>query len=114
MNERDQALLNDMLDFSKRISRRVDGKQFEDLATDEYALGDMLVRPLLVIGEAANHVTADLKREHPEIAWSDMIGMRNRMIHDYTRIEWRIVWKVATEDIPLLTTQLQSILNEES
>ncbi len=114
MNENDQALLHDMLDFLRRVVRRAEGKRFEDLADDEYALGDLLVRPLEVVGEAANHVSAECRSQHPEIEWARIVGLRNRLIHGYTDVDWQVVWKIATVDVPVLIKQVELILGEES
>ena len=74
----------------------------------------MVVRPLEVIGEAANHVSSDIQNQYPEIEWGNMVGMRNRLIHGYTDVDWRIVWEVATLQIPILVQQLEDILSAES
>lgn len=114
MNENDQALLRDMLDFSRRILRRIEEKRFEDLAAEDYALGDMVVRPLEVVGEAANHLSAECRYQHPEIEWAKIVGLRNRLIHGYTNVDWRVVWEAATVDIPILIQQIELILTQES
>ncbi len=73
MNKNDQVLLNDMLDFSRRVQKRVNGKHFSDLAAEDYLLGDAVVRALEVVGEAANHVTTELQTRYPEIEWNSII-----------------------------------------
>jgi uncharacterized protein with HEPN domain len=39
---------------------------------------------------------------HPEIPWSDIIGMRHKVVHDYLGIDEDIVWQVVSEDLPPL------------
>jgi len=60
----------------------VTGEEFErnDL------LQDATMRQLGIIGEAARKASAEIRNAHPEIPWSEMIGMRNRLIHEYSRI----------------------------
>lgn len=110
MNENDRALLNDMLDYSRRVQRRVEGRHFEEMALDDYELGDLLVRPLIAVGEAANYISKGLRAEHPEVPWAQIVGMRHRLVHGYREIDWQVVWEVATEDIPSLIEQLELIL----
>lgn len=114
MSENDRALLNDMLDSSRRLVRRVDGKHFDDLFTEEYLLGDATVRSVEVVGEAATHISKVFQVEHSEIEWAKIIGMRNRLIHGYADVDWRIVWEVATLQIPVLIQQIENILNTEN
>lgn len=36
-----------------------------------------------IIREAANHVSVPTQKAMPKIAWSRIIGMRNKIAHDY-------------------------------
>ena len=69
-----------------------------------------LVKCIEVIGEAATKVTAELRQRHPEIAWTQIVGMRHRLVHDYDEINYDIVWDVATRDLPPLVTALERAL----
>jgi uncharacterized protein with HEPN domain len=50
---------------------------------------------LEVIGEGAAKVSLEFRDAHPEIAWRDMIGMRNRLIHNYSNVSLEITWDVS-------------------
>lgn len=94
------------LDFMKEESR-------ESLEED-VKLSFAVVRALEIVGEAASKLTAEFKREHSEIAWGDIVGMRNRLIHAYFEIDYDVVWKTVTLDLPSLLSQLVSILSADS
>lgn len=40
-------------------------------------------RWLEIIGEAAARLSDEFKRDHPEVAWRDLVGMRNVLAHGY-------------------------------
>lgn len=63
-----------------------------------------------IIGEAAKKVTAEFKEAHPDIPWHEMAGMRNRLIHDYWRIDVAQVWKTIQGDIPKLIGQIEPLV----
>ena len=77
-----------------------------DVTADHYAV----VRGLEIIGEAASKVSQAYRNDHPELPWRDMIDMRNKVIHEYLSVEYSVVWKTATEDLPLLKRQIESVL----
>lgn len=84
----------------------------EDFLKDE-TLKRAIVRSLEIIGEAAKKIPSDYKAKFPEIEWKSMAGMRDRLIHDYMGTNYHIVWDAATNKIPLLKKQTESLLINE-
>jgi uncharacterized protein with HEPN domain len=69
-----------------------------------------IVRSLEIIGEASKQIPVDFKMKWKSINWKNMSGMRDRLIHDYMGINYSIVWDVAKNKIPELSTQINAIL----
>jgi uncharacterized protein with HEPN domain len=69
-----------------------------------------VVRSIEIIGEAARRVSAEFQEQHPEIPWPAIIGMRNRLIHEYDTVDLGIVWEVAQEDIPELIALVEPLI----
>ncbi|OGE77757.1 MAG: hypothetical protein A2751_01735 [Candidatus Doudnabacteria bacterium RIFCSPHIGHO2_01_FULL_46_14] len=67
-----------------------------------------IIRSLEIIGEAANKLSDDFLKRYPSIPWHDVVGLRNRVIHEYFRINNRAVWQVIKHDLPKLEAALQS------
>lgn len=114
MNDRDLILLRDILDAARKIQSFVRGKSRDDLERDEELVGFAVVKGIEVIGEAANHVSDETRAILPALDWHEMIGMRNRLIHAYSAINYDIVWDVATSSIPALITELEKLLPPEN
>ncbi len=70
-----------------------------------------LVRAIEVIGEAASRVTLETRALFPEIEWKNIIGMRNKLIHDYLSVDHNIVWDSATIRVPQLIIELKRALS---
>jgi len=66
-----------------------------------------LVHLIQNIGEAAKHLSADCQSK-TNIPWDEVIGMRNRIVHEYIEIDYDTVYLVVTIDIPYLIKQLES------
>ena len=107
--ERDASRLRDMLENARLARQFMQGKTRDDLNTD-ILLAYAVVRALEVIGEAANHVTAETRAHLPDMQWSDIIGMRNRIVHGYNNVNHDIVWNVVQEQLESLIETLLLVL----
>jgi uncharacterized protein with HEPN domain len=83
----------------------------DDFIADDKTI-DAVVRNFEVIGEAANRVPEGFKAAHPEIEWRRMVGLRNRIIHEYFGIDYETVWKIRNENIPELLDYIQQAIDE--
>jgi len=63
-----------------------------------------------LFGKAARRTSEETQAAYPEIPWSDLISMRNVMIHEYDDIDIWIVWETVKNDLPLLVDSLENIL----
>jgi uncharacterized protein with HEPN domain len=75
-------------------------------------LQDKLVRRIEIIGEAVKNLPEDLKREHPEIPWRDIAGLRDIIVHQYFGLDLELIWDVVKRDIPELKPRLKRIQEE--
>ena len=110
---RDDAYLLDMLLAARRIQKYAHGYDFERFEDDE-VLQDAIMRRIQIIGEAARKVSPEFKEAHPEILWTDIIGMRHRLIHEYFQIIPEKVWETVVEDIPTLVSQIEPLVPPEN
>ncbi|WNM57322.1 HepT-like ribonuclease domain-containing protein [Candidatus Nitrospira allomarina] len=71
---------------------------------------DAVIRNLEIIGEAVKHMSASLKATHNTIAWKQIAGMRDRLIHDYFGVDLNLVWDVVASELPQLERKTNQIL----
>ena len=69
-----------------------------------------MVKAVENIGEAASRISADTRQAYPEIPWSQIVGMRNRLVHAYFDINLDILWQVVQDDLPALIAQLEPLV----
>ena len=67
---------------------------------------------LQIIGEAASHLSDNLKRKHSDIPWEDIIGMRVILVHKYFAVDYDIVWDAVVNDVPILKEIVTGYLKE--
>lgn len=109
--ERDVALLWDMLQAAEDISQFIQGVSYREFNSNK-VLRYAVERQILVIGEAANKVSPALKAANPQIPWNAIIGQRNVIAHEYGEIFVERIWRVASERIPELIMLLKPLVPE--
>jgi uncharacterized protein with HEPN domain len=101
----DTVAVLDIVLACRRLGRFVEGideRRFQANEEKRWAT----VSQLLLIGEAARRLSGAFQSAHESIPWPQIMAMRNRLIHEYDRINWHLVWKTATEDVPRLLAEL--------
>jgi len=73
-------------------------------------LQSWFLRHLQIIGEAARALPEDVRTLAPEIPWSNIVGMRNILVHGYFDIDTDIVWNAATRDVPAIKPAVERLL----
>jgi uncharacterized protein with HEPN domain len=101
-------LVEDIWEAIEKIQRYVAGLDQDNFIKDDKTI-DSVVRNLEIIGEAANRLPEDFRAQHPEIEWRKIIGLRNRIVHDYFSIDVEIVWEIIQTDLPNLKSKLSII-----
>ncbi len=107
--DKDRLRLLDMRDAAEKARRYAAGRTRADIEDDEI-LGSALVREVVVIGEAANHVSEETRTLAPDIDWGDIVGMRNSLVHAYWKVDYDVLWDVITYKLPPLITELNRLI----
>jgi uncharacterized protein with HEPN domain len=105
------SYLWDMRKYALEITEIVDDVlyvKFIENKTIRYAVE----RLLLIIGEAANHVSKEFQNKHPEIEWAQIIGLRNVLAHEYGEVKMDKIYLAATRSVPALLQKLAPLLIE--
>lgn len=111
MSKDDSVYVGQMFDLAKKVSTFLTDKDRNDFDQDE-PLRIAIAHLLQTIGEAARRVSPAYQEAHNEIYWKAIIGMRNKVVHDYMDINDDIVWETAMSSIPDLIAQLQPLVDE--
>ncbi len=102
--------LRHMLDHAREAVAMANGKTRDDLYTDRM-LNLALVRLLEIVGEAASRTPLDERAQHGDIPWSQIVGLRNRLIHGYDSVDFEILWQIVNKDLPNLILSLERIVS---
>jgi len=108
-NRGDVEWIQDVREAIVRIQRYRRGVSYQRFLRDTKTQ-DAVVRYLEIIGEAAKSISSDFKKEHRDVDWKGMAGMRDRLIHHYFGVNLDVVWSVAKDKLPALKMQMEGIV----
>lgn len=110
--KRDYKLfIKDIILAMKSIEGFVESLSLDEVREDDKT-SSAVIRKFEIIGEAIKHVPEDLKEKFSDIPWKRMAGMRDRLIHAYFGVDYKLVWEAIKIEIPELKPKLQEILAE--
>jgi len=103
--------LTNILMFAKRAQYRVAKITLEEFLSDEL-LQDAILYCLGQIGETATKIPDEEQERYPQLYWRQMIGLRNRIFHDYEEIDLSRVYAITQEPLSQLVQNLESLLGK--
>ena len=109
---RDRLYLEDIIEAADAIAGFIAGLTEQSFQRSDL-VRSAVAQKLMIIGEAASRLSSDLKKRHPEVPWAEIMALRNILVHAYFGIQWDLVWRAASEEVPLLRRQLAKIVQAE-
>jgi uncharacterized protein with HEPN domain len=104
--------LRDILDAARLISSYIAGTSETAFRADPQKQ-DAVIRRIEIIGEAAGHLSRETRQAIPALPVRKMRGMRNIMAHDYANVDLKIVWEVATTQVPQISAVLERFFADQ-
>jgi uncharacterized protein with HEPN domain len=107
MSPRDDSLrVADMLAAARDARTFVAGRKESDLAGDRQ-LTLALLKCVEIVGEAAARVGQETRSKYPGVPWAHIVGMRNRLVHNYFDVDLSLLWTTVVDDLPELVAMLE-------
>lgn len=102
--------IDDILKSISRIEEYTDNVNRTSFL-DDPEKQDAVIRRFEIIGEAVKNLPGEVRKQHINIPWKRIAGMRNVLIHEYSGVNEERVWKVIEQDLPQLQRDIQQVKN---
>jgi uncharacterized protein with HEPN domain len=80
----------------------------DELANNKIVYKAVLMN-FIIMGEAARNLYEEVRANHPEVEWKDIMNMRNKLVHEYFGVDNRVVWDAINNNFPELKKILERI-----
>ncbi|MEK6914770.1 MAG: HepT-like ribonuclease domain-containing protein [Nanoarchaeota archaeon] len=104
----DKIFVEHILDSINAIEGFVKNVNEEELYYNRM-MKSAIIREIEIIGEAAKNISNEFKNKHKGIPWKDIMGTRDKLIHHYFGIDFKIVWKIIKLFLPELKNKLENL-----
>ena len=113
MNQPDSVRLKKIIDMAGKLLGYIRENHIsEEQILSDYAVQWTITTPLYNIGEHTYNLSKELKAAHSEVPWSQIAGMRHRLVHQYEDTNWSIISYVIFHELEPYMNQLTGILSE--
>ena len=109
MTSRDRDIAIKIQSYCAKINKFAYGHDYQSFVSDDkttfscsFALGQ--------IGELANKLSDEFKKNYIQLPWKKMTALRHRIVHGYDSVEMDLLWDIVKDDVPKLHEYIQHIL----
>lgn len=113
MTSKDKIILQKISGYISDVAQYINGLTFEMFMKDKktiYACAFSASQ----IGELAKDISLSTQDKYSCIPWKSIRGMRNKIVHDYENIDFKVLWGTITKSFPELLKQIDEILYHET
>ena len=111
MKKSDTERIKKIVSTWEALKRQIDEHSItkEQLLDDEFSQW-AVTTPLYNIGEQVYKISEEIKKQHPQIIWSVVSGLRHRLVHDYEGINWSIIVDVIFNEMEEFVNDVKKLI----
>ncbi len=111
MKQTDEERLKKIFEYGTELQKYIKENNVsrEAVLTDIH-LQWLITTPLYNIGEHVYYLSPEFKKEHEDIEWDLIAGLRHRLVHDYDGTNWNIIADAIFYEVPTLLDEVGKLI----
>ena len=105
---KNEIVLGKMIAYGEKITAYCKTETYDTFSKNTMLI-EACVFNLSQIGELARKLDESFTAAHMDIPWSQLRGLRNRIVHDYEGVNLTLAWDIIHEDLPDLIQKLKQL-----
>ncbi|MBL0160028.1 MAG: DUF86 domain-containing protein [Bryobacterales bacterium] len=110
--QRDAVYLADILSAAGDVREFARTATYEEFCSNK-TLRYAMLHALTVIGEASSKMSESLMERHCGVPWRRIAAVRHRIVHDYSGLDFELLWQVVTVFVPELEQNVSAVFEVE-
>ena len=106
---KDKQLILQSLTYMSFVVEFIQNLSFDDFMKD-YKLRMSVMFNFIQVGELENKFTSDFVNKYSDINFRDIVGLRNFVVHNYSGVDYELVYDTSINDINTLEKNYRGIL----
>lgn len=111
-NRNSKLFLTDILESLEKIELFTLNIDYENFISD-VKTKDAVLRNIEVMGEASKYIPDEIRKLYPKIPFKKIAGMRDKLIHDYLGINYKLIFETIKTRFPELKEIVKESVKEE-
>lgn len=111
MQKNPSPLIQHIIEATEKIFEYTEGVSKVEFRKNTL-IQDAVIRQLEIIGEASNKLEVGFKSSHPKIPWKEIVGMRNKLAHEYWDVDIELLWHASQVEVPELKSALLTLFSQ--
>lgn len=112
MENKNIVVLEKMKNYAKNAIDFTKEMTFEEFLEDRKTI-DASVFNMSQIGELVKLIDENTKEKYKNINWIAIKNLRNKIVHDYDGLQFKLIWSIINNNLPQLIEDINFIVENE-
>ncbi|NER93391.1 MAG: DUF86 domain-containing protein [Symploca sp. SIO1B1] len=103
------TFLQDIIEAIEDIEGFTEEVSFEEFVNNKEKIY-AVQKAIELMGEAVKNIPDSVRNQYTHIPWRNIAGMRDKLSHQYWKVDLEVIWKVVEDNLPSLKVMITQVI----